>query len=198
MTVDARDTATLTTYQGSLLHRRANTVSALLRWMYAYLREGVEDATLPAAAEALAQAKRIRAQASGLEQALGEVALAEFYHSGKGYHRGQDFMATLAPGDTYKEWKHTALIKALIADTVAELTIKYPYVPEPILASIVGHSMWKMHRLARMGWRATELEKLGIDPAAYSSTEVTSPEVSITGDAIYARYTPPPRRGRLP
>lgn len=171
-------------YRGSILHRKMDFVHALLRWAVNWLNE-VQEMTPEAAFDGLAQAKRIRRTAHGIEKTFEEAALAEMFHRGATHYTGRDYQAILRSGKDRKNWKHAEVMEALIESGVNRIQGRFPYVPDSLLRAVVTESMWEVHKHGRIEWRSTDLRKSGIDPNEFSVRTQEQPTIDLRGEGSY-------------
>lgn len=182
----------LSDFKASVVGMKLAYVAALLRWTSKWLAE-VQDMSMDAAFDGLAQAKQIRRLASSVEKTFEEAAMAEMFHNAQSYHVGKDYLAFLRPGTSRKGWKHPQVMEALIEQTCARMQERFPYVPESTLQAIVTESMWQVHKVGRVEWRSTDLRKNGVDPNLYSTRSIEDPSIDLRGEGSYANITRRPR-----
>ena len=170
-------------YKGSIGHAKMAYISALLRRIRAWIDQ-IDDFTIDAAADALADAKRVKAEASALEGALNEALMASMHHEGRAFNIGADYAVIMRPGGTQKNWDHAGVMQALIDTTYARLQERFPSVPEGVLHAIVTESMWQVHKTGSVKWRVGDLREAGVDPDQFSEKVDSSPTVDLRGDAV--------------
>lgn len=171
-------------YRESALHRKMDFVHAILRWAMNWLNE-VQEMTPEAAFDGLAQAKRIRRTAKGIEKTFEEAALAEMFHAGATTYTGRDYQAVMQTGRDRKNWKHPDVMDALIAANVERMQERFPYVPADLVRTLVTESMWEVHKHGRIDWRSTDLRKSGINPDDFSERTQERPTIDLRGEGSY-------------
>lgn len=171
-------------YRQSALHRKMEFAHALLRWAMNWLNE-VQEMTPEAAFDGLAHAKKIRRTAKSIEKTFEEAALAEMFHAGATRYVGNDYEATMQPGNDRKNWKHPDVMEALIEANINRMQERFPYVPETLLKALITESMWEVHKHGRIAWRSTDLRKSGIDPDEFSERTRENPTIELRGAASY-------------
>lgn len=171
-------------YRESALHRKMEFAHALLRWAVNWLNE-VQEMTPGAAFDGLAHAKRIRRTALSIEKTFEEAALAEMIYADETRYVGKDYSAVMRLGRDRKNWKHPAVMDALIEAHMGRMKERFPYVPEGLLRTLVTESMWEVHKHGRIDWRSTDLRKSGLDPDEFSQRTQERPTVDLRGEGSY-------------
>lgn len=173
----------LKNYKGSIAHAKMAYVGALLRRIRAWI-DNIDDFSIDAAADALADAKRIKAQAGALEAAVSEALMAAMHHEGRAFNVGSDYAVIMRPGTTQKNWDHAGVMQALIDSTSIRLQGRFPSVPEGVLEAIVTESMWQVHKVGSVKWRVGDLRDAGVEPDEFSEKVNAPPALDLRGEAV--------------
>lgn len=179
-----RPPATLSTYRESVLRMKVQYAIALLRWSLDWVGE-VQDMTLPAALDGLAHAKRLRRFASNLERQFEDAAIAEMLFRQVEEVEADGYTASLRSGNSRKGWKHDAVMRELIEQSVTRECARFPNMDRKTVRTIVIESMWQVHRAGRIEWRVTDLRKAGIVPEEFSDTVPGRATIDLRGPAAY-------------
>lgn len=174
----------LTRFAGSPARHRMQHAALLMKWAIGWLGD-TQDMTLTAALEGLAYAKMLRRLARSLEGTFEAAAIAEMTHRDLTSYRGDGYTATLKSGSSRVQWRHADIINELIETATATLIAERRDIDPRLLRHIVTTSMWQLHAVGRLEWRAGDLRRHGVNADDYSLNRPGRVSIDLTGPATF-------------